>query len=93
MAHLLVRGKYLLNPADAGAETQVLQDAAVAIEGNIIVAVGDYRTLKQQYFTHREIGSNNHLLMPGLVNAHHHGWGLGSGVQVMLANKCCSVRY
>jgi 5-methylthioadenosine/S-adenosylhomocysteine deaminase len=78
MAHLLVRGKYLLNPADPGAETQVLQDAAVAIEGNTIVAVSDYRTIKQQYPTHRELGSNNHLLMPGLVNAHHHGWGLSS---------------
>lgn len=78
MAHLLVRGKYLLNPAEPGAETQVLQDAAVAVERNTIVAVGEYRILKQQYPTHREVGSNNHLLMPGLVNAHHHGWGLSS---------------
>ncbi len=78
MTRLLVRGKYLLNPAEPGEETHILEDAAVAVEGATIAAVGGYSELKKQYPDHREIGSNNHLLMPGLVNVHHHGWGLSS---------------
>ena len=78
MAHLLVRGKYLLNPAAPGEVTQVLEDAAVAVEGATIAAVGDYSTLKHRYPTYRELGSLEQLIIPGLVNAHHHGWGLSS---------------
>jgi cytosine/adenosine deaminase-related metal-dependent hydrolase len=78
MARLLVKGKYLLNPAKPGGETQVLEEAAVAVEGSTIAAVGDYSRLKKQYPDHREIGSNGHLIIPGLVNVHHHGWGLSS---------------
>lgn len=78
MTNLLIKGKYLLNPAQPGEKTQVLQDAAVAVTGTTIAAVGDYTSLKQHYPDYREIGSNAHLIMPGLVNVHHHGWGLSA---------------
>ena len=65
MADLLVHGKYLLNPAQPGEKTAVVQDAAVAVTGTSIVAVGSYSALKKQYPDYREIGSNEHLVMPG----------------------------
>ena len=78
MNQLLVRGKYLLNPAPPGEKTEVLPDAAVAVTGTRIAAVGSYTALKRHYPDHREIGSNEHLIMPGLVDVHHHGWGLSA---------------
>ncbi len=78
MAQLLVQGKYLLNPAQPDEKTEVLSDAAVAVTGTSIAAVGSYTALKKQYPDYREIGSNEHLIMPGLVDVHHHGWGLSA---------------
>ena len=78
MNQLLVRGKYLLNPAPPGEKTEVLPDAAVAVTGTRIAAVGSYTVLKRHYPDHREVGSNEHLIMPGLVDVHHHGWGLSA---------------
>ena len=71
MTNLLIKGKYLLNPAEPGEETDVIPDAAVAVTGTTTTEVGDYRALKQLYPDHHEIGSNEHLIMPGLVDVHH----------------------
>lgn len=87
MANLLVRGKYLLNPAPPGQSTRVVSDAAVAVSGTTIAAVGSYPALKKQYPDYRELGSDEHLVMPGLVNVHHHGWGL-SAVQQGALDDC-----
>ena len=78
MNQLLVRGKYLLNPAPPDEKTEVLPDAAVAVTGTRIAAVGSYTALKRHYPDHREIGSNEHLILPGLIDVHHHGWGLSA---------------
>ena len=78
MANILVKGKYLLNPAQPGEKTAVLPDAAVAVTGSSIAAVGGYAALKKQYPDYREVGSNDHLILPGLIDVHHHGWGLSA---------------
>ena len=78
MANILVKGKYLLNPAQPGEKTAVLPDAAVAVTGSSIAAVGNYAALKKQYPDYREVGSNDHLILPGLIDVHHHGWGLSA---------------
>ncbi len=78
MADLLVHGKYLLNPAQPGEKTAVVQDAAVAVTGTSIAAVGSYSALKKQYPDYWEVGSNEHLILPGLIDVHHHGWGLSA---------------
>ena len=49
---------------------------AVAISGNSIVAIGTYDELSKRYPNAREIGGDQFLLIPGLINGHGHGKGL-----------------
>jgi 5-methylthioadenosine/S-adenosylhomocysteine deaminase len=82
---LLVRGAYVLaDPAKRGDEALV-RDGAVLVEGARIAAVGPYAELRAAHGERLpEIGSPHHLVMPGMVNAHHHGVGLSDtrlGVQ------------
>ena len=55
-----------------------LPDAGVVVEGNQIVAVGSRAELIAAYPDAEQIGGANYLLMPGLVNSHDHGRGIGS---------------
>ena len=50
----------------------VLEDAAVAVRGTDIVAVGPPAELRARFHAARQLALPNHLLMPGLVNAHGH---------------------
>ena len=50
----------------------VLDDAAVAVRGADIVAVGKRGELLDRYPSARRLALDHHLLMPGLVNAHGH---------------------
>ena len=49
---------------------------AVAISGNSIVAIGTYDEFSKRYPNAREIGGDQFLLIPGLINGHGHGKGL-----------------
>jgi 5-methylthioadenosine/S-adenosylhomocysteine deaminase len=70
---LLLHGKHLIsNDRELGN----IPDGAVACEGGVIAAVGPYEELKRRYPDAVPIGSPGHVVMPGLVNAHGHGWGL-----------------
>ena len=51
---------------------QVIQDAAIAIEDGIIVAIGSTGSIKKQYTARQQIDGENRVLMPGLVNGHTH---------------------
>jgi 5-methylthioadenosine/S-adenosylhomocysteine deaminase len=68
---LLVRGGWVI----ADANTEAIEDGAVCIAGDRIVAVGKYADLHQRFLPEREIGSSRHALLPGLINAHDHGRG------------------
>lgn len=76
----LVRGRYVL--VGSSKQRSVIKDGAVYIEDNIIRDMGKYDILKKKYRPELEIGTSNHLVMPGLVNAHHHGgnWDVLAGV-------------
>lgn len=67
---LLVRGRWLFPDADT-----VVQDGAIAIEGNSIRRVGSWTTLRPQYPNARVIGSSRHAVLPGFINAHSHSAG------------------
>lgn len=77
MPSSLIRGKYLICRAgnDASATT-VISDGAVFQRDGVIEQVGDYRELKSSCDADEEIGGPNHIVFPGLVNAHHHGRGV-----------------
>ena len=50
----------------------VIEDAAVAVNGGVILAVGPRKTIEDGYAPKRSICLGESLLMPGLVNAHTH---------------------
>lgn len=51
---------------------QVLLDSGVVVDGAKIAAVGPLDELRRQYPNAEELRLEQQLLMPGLVNAHHH---------------------
>lgn len=71
----IVRGKYVLTDANEG-EKSILKDGAVYFSRDIIEEVGDYKRLKNKYPDADIKGNGEQLLMPGLIDAHTHGWGL-----------------
>jgi len=53
-------------------ETEVLLDAGVAIDGDTIVAVDDIGGLRARFPGASERHLADHVLLPGLINGHHH---------------------
>jgi 5-methylthioadenosine/S-adenosylhomocysteine deaminase len=51
---------------------RVLEDGAVAVRGDSIVAVGTRAELTARYLPKQRIAAHGRLVMPGLVNAHAH---------------------
>jgi len=66
---LLVRNIHTLVTMD-GARRE-LHDAAIYAQGNVIVAVGDLAAMPATT-AHTEIDARSHVVIPGLVNTHHH---------------------
>ena len=54
----------------------IINDGAVGIQGNRIVAVGETATVLNNYKAHRYIDATHKVIMPGLIDAHMHS-GLG----------------
>jgi 5-methylthioadenosine/S-adenosylhomocysteine deaminase len=51
----------------------IIYNGAVAVEGQVIAAVGPSDALLKRYPDARLVGSEQHWVLPGLVNAHCHG--------------------
>ena len=66
---LLVSGAYVLTLDDNGT---MVENGAVAIAGDTIVAVGASAELTARYPTAQRLETAHGLVMPGLVNAHTH---------------------
>src|SRR5271156_1161301 len=54
------------------ASKQVMEDGAVAIRNDEIVAVGKREELANRYDTPRTIDAHGRIIMPGLINTHAH---------------------
>lgn len=54
------------------AERRVIQDGAVAIRGDSIVAVGPSAEVAAKYSTRRRIDARGRIVLPGLINTHGH---------------------
>ncbi len=76
MTTTITRGKYVLVRADLAGDSTVLTDGAVAQTDGQIVDVGVYDVLRSRYPDAEIVGNGRQFLMPGMVNAHHHGRGL-----------------
>lgn len=57
------------------AQNTVIQDGAVAIDGNRIAAIGLEADLKTEYTRFDHLDGHGRVLMPGFVNAHMHFYG------------------
>jgi cytosine/adenosine deaminase-related metal-dependent hydrolase len=72
MALSLIRGKYVICQIRSRTAAEVIEDGAVVQRDGTILAVGPYATLAQHYQPDETFGSDAHVVMPGLVNSHHH---------------------
>ncbi len=68
-ADLIIYGDYLLTMQ---ADQSVLEDAAVAIVGDKIVAVGPRAEINREFIASKVIEGKGKVLMPGLINGHTH---------------------
>ncbi|MGI9332485.1 MAG: amidohydrolase family protein [Gammaproteobacteria bacterium] len=70
---LLIRARWLITGAE---ETDpVLDDGAVAVDGGRVCEVGSWTNLRERYPDAAVAGTGREALIPGLINAHHHGAG------------------
>ena len=72
MALSLIRGKYVICKIHSRTAADVIEDGAVVQRDGTILAVGPYAALAQQYQPDETFGSAEHVVMPGLINSHHH---------------------
>jgi 5-methylthioadenosine/S-adenosylhomocysteine deaminase len=72
MASSLIRGRYVVTRAVGRDQAEVLEDAAVFQRDGVIQEVGPYETLRHRHQAEEVLGSPDHVVLPGLVNGHHH---------------------
>jgi 5-methylthioadenosine/S-adenosylhomocysteine deaminase len=72
MATSLIHGKYIICKATSRTEARVIEDGAVVQRDGTIIDIGQYRDLAPRYRPDEVFGSDEHIVMPGLVNSHHH---------------------
>ena len=70
----LVRGRWVVS--EPLKHDGVLSDGAVAIKDDHVIAVGPWQSLTARFPESDVIGGPDHAVLPGFVNAHHHGYGL-----------------
>ena len=77
MSSSIICGRYVICEAGADAQTsRVISDGAVFQRDGVIEAVGSYDDIKSAHQADEELGGPGFVVMPGLVNAHHHGRGV-----------------
>lgn len=72
MQRRLVYGRALITGVVDRDRAQVIEDGAVYAEDGRITAVGTRADLRDRYPEAAQTGSPRWVLLPGLVNAHHH---------------------
>ena len=72
MPSSLVYGKYLVCGVDADGRAQIIENGALIHQDGQIVDVGTAAELRARHTPDEEIGSSGHMVLPGLINAHHH---------------------
>jgi 5-methylthioadenosine/S-adenosylhomocysteine deaminase len=72
MASSLILGKYVIAKITGRHEATVVEDGAVFEHDGTIVDVGSATELRRRHHPDRVLGSPDHVVLPGLVNSHHH---------------------
>ncbi|MEM7795366.1 MAG: amidohydrolase family protein [Cyanobacteria bacterium P01_C01_bin.118] len=71
----LIRGRWIFTGDTS------LDNGAIAIQDDTIIAVDSWDTLRANYPQAAILGSQSHTVMPGLINAHHHSNGVPNSLQ------------
>jgi 5-methylthioadenosine/S-adenosylhomocysteine deaminase len=66
---LLVLGATVLT---MNAERRIIEDGAVAVRGDVIVAVGSRASVEAKYSSAQAVNAGGKLVLPGLINGHTH---------------------
>lgn len=77
----LIRGRYVVTDPSALPARGMFEDAGVLLAGGKVAEVAEWRALVERWPDVEILGSERHLVLPGFINAHHHGRGL-SGIQL-----------
>jgi 5-methylthioadenosine/S-adenosylhomocysteine deaminase len=72
MSRSLIRGRYVICRALDRYRAEIIEHGAVLQEDGVILEIGDYEDLARRHAVDEVLGSENHLVLPGFVNAHHH---------------------
>ena len=72
MASSLIRGRYVVARVVDGTRAEVVEDGAVFQRDGLILDIGPYETLRRRHHADEVLGSPDHVVLPGLVNGHHH---------------------
>src|SRR6266571_5746042 len=72
MASSLIRGKYVVVEVESRTQARVIPDGAVFQRDGVVVEVGPYAELQARHRPDEVLGSGEHVVVPGFVNAHHH---------------------
>jgi cytosine/adenosine deaminase-related metal-dependent hydrolase len=72
MSSSLIWGRHLIAQAGAAGDTTVVPHGALYQENGQILDVGPVDELRARHTPDEEIGSSHHIVLPGLINGHHH---------------------
>jgi cytosine/adenosine deaminase-related metal-dependent hydrolase len=72
MTGLLVAADRVLTGFAADGRPEILDDAAILVEGDTIAAIGPAAGLRRDHPGIPEISGRGRVAIPGLINAHHH---------------------
>jgi 5-methylthioadenosine/S-adenosylhomocysteine deaminase len=72
MPSSLIHGKYVICQVISRTEAHVIEDGAVFQRDGTIIDIGPYGELAAKYEPDVVFGSDQHVVMPGFVNSHHH---------------------
>jgi 5-methylthioadenosine/S-adenosylhomocysteine deaminase len=72
MPSSLIHGKYVICNVISRTEAHVIEDGAVFQRNGTIIDIGPYGELAAKYQPDVVFGSDQHVVMPGFVNSHHH---------------------
>ena len=73
---IVVKGRWLLY--GCGNDRKVIKNGGLCIDEGIVIDIGTYEDILHKHRADEVIGSERHLIMPGLVNSHNHGMGLST---------------
>jgi cytosine/adenosine deaminase-related metal-dependent hydrolase len=72
MTKILQKARWIVRGVKSRHEIDIIEDAAILHEDGVIIAIGSAADLISEHPEAVLKGSDDHIILPGFVNAHHH---------------------